>query len=215
MNYWQDFEPEEFYHIYNKSVSGIRLFREDLDYQVFLSRFNTYLGECFELYAYVLLPNHFHLLVKVKSGNQLSEFARTQKTVKSKLFLDQPSGLNDFVVDQFKRWLSSYTITYKNKYQHSGSVMMKRFKRIQSDSIEKNIYWLAYIHHNPIHHEYCKDYSKWKYSSYNTYLTTKNTKLNRSQTLDKWFSSLDDFLQYHSNFKLDHNIDQIDQQIDH
>ena len=86
---------------------------------------------------------------------------------------------------------------------------------VQSDSIEKNIYWLAYIHHNPIHHEYCKDYSQWKYSSYNTYLTTKNTKLNRSQTLDKWFSSLDDFLQYHSNFKLDHNIDQIDQQIDH
>ncbi len=211
MDYWQDFEPEGYYHIYNKSGTGIKLFKDDNDHKVFLERFERYLGGALNTYAYVLMSNHFHFLVKVKSINELLSFAKTQKTNKSNDFMSTEIDPNEFIIDQFKRFLSSYTITYKNKYKHSGSVLMKRFKRIQSMSMEKNRYWLAYIHHNPIHHKYRKEYTEWTYCSYNAYLLTKETKTLKDEVLNQWFSSLEDFLQYHAAFKMDKQWD-FDQQ---
>jgi putative transposase len=203
MDYWQDFEPDEYFHIYNKTVSGIKLFRDDIDSQTFLKRFESYLGGCLDVYAFVLMPNHFHFLVKVKSYENLVIYAKSQVTSKSKKLIENNIDINVFIIDQFKRWLSSYTITYKNKYNHSGSVFMKRFKRIKSNSLEKNIYWLTYIHHNPIHHNYCTEYNQWKYSSFTSYLSEKFTRVKREEVLDSWFSSLFDFLQYHHSFTLE------------
>ena len=207
MNYWQKFEYDNYYHVYNKTGTGIRLFKENNDYEIFLARFNRYLGQYLDVYAYVLMPNHFHLLIKVKDEQSIFTKACEEKTIKSGELLKNEIHVNDFIVDQFKRWLSSYTITYKNKYEHVGSVFMNKFKRIGSQSMERNIYWLAYIHHNPIHHKYCNDYGHWKYSSYNAYISPLPTKLSKDDVYTEWFSSMDDFLNYHKEFKFDKNVD--------
>jgi REP element-mobilizing transposase RayT len=203
MDYWQKFEYENYYHVYNKSVSGVKLFKEDEDYNSFLIKFNKYLGSYINVYAYVLMPNHFHFLVKVKDEQTIKSVAKIEKTKRSDELIKDELHINDFIADQFKRWLSSYCISYKNKYGHVGSVLMNRFKRIESGSLEKNIYWLAYIHHNPIHHHYCQTYIEWRYSSYNSFIIQKSTKICKEEVFNEWFASKDDFLNYHQVFKLD------------
>ena len=55
-------EPGYTYHIYNRGNNYQNTFFSDEDYQLFLGRFKFYMkGSCL-LYAFVLLPNHYHLL---------------------------------------------------------------------------------------------------------------------------------------------------------
>ncbi len=196
-----------YYHVYNKTVSGIKLFKDKNDYETFLTKFNDYLGKYIEVYAYVLMPNHFHFLIKVKNEQTILNISIIEQTKKSNELSKCEIHINDFMVDQFRRWLSSYSIIYKNKYNHDGSIFMRRFKRIESVGLNRNIYWLTYIHHNPIHHHYCTNYADWVYSSYNAYLSLNATKLCKKEVLNNWFSSNEDFLMYHEEFKLDKKND--------
>ena len=54
--------------MYNKVVSNEKLFRQRSDYLDFLSRYKKYFGNYFKTYAYALMPNHFHFLIKVEWG---------------------------------------------------------------------------------------------------------------------------------------------------
>lgn len=47
-----------------------------------------------------------------------------------------------------------------------------------------------------LHHRYCEKMEDWKWSSYNTILSLKPTKLLRQETLD-WFGGIKGFTDYH------------------
>jgi len=64
------FEKGDWYHIYNKVVSGEKLFNEARDYHDFLKRYDKYFGSYFDTFAYCLLPNHFHFLVGMKTPDK-------------------------------------------------------------------------------------------------------------------------------------------------
>src|ERR1035437_39957 len=64
-------EPEKYYHIYDHSCGSDNLFRIEENYQYFLKKYAAYLSPVFETFAYCLMPNHFHLLIKVKSEEAL------------------------------------------------------------------------------------------------------------------------------------------------
>lgn len=55
-----------FYHIYNRGNNRERLFYRNENYRFFLRRYDEYLSDYVETYSFCLLPNHFHLLVRVK-----------------------------------------------------------------------------------------------------------------------------------------------------
>ena len=66
----QDLQPLEegqFYHIYNRGINGENLFKEERNYAYFLQQYAKYLEPVVQTFAYCLLPNHFHLLVRVKT----------------------------------------------------------------------------------------------------------------------------------------------------
>ena len=65
-NYRDKFEQGCCYHMYNKVVSEVDLFRSDDDYVVFLNKYDKYFGRFFDTFAYCLIPNHFHFLIRVK-----------------------------------------------------------------------------------------------------------------------------------------------------
>lgn len=62
------FESDRIYHIYNRAVGDEKLFRIDDNFLYFLQKYHQYLGDKVDTLAYCLIPNHFHFLVKVKSG---------------------------------------------------------------------------------------------------------------------------------------------------
>jgi putative transposase len=59
-----------FYHIYNRGNNVDNLFYNPENYWYFLRKYDEYLSDYLETYAFCLLPNHFHLLVRVKDQIQ-------------------------------------------------------------------------------------------------------------------------------------------------
>ena len=64
-------EENKFYHIYNRGNNKDLIFLEDENYRFFLERFNKYLQNFVNLYAYCLMPNHFHFLILLKSNSDI------------------------------------------------------------------------------------------------------------------------------------------------
>jgi putative transposase len=58
--------PGKYYHIYNCGINGEDLFRISDDYERFLRLYEKYIEPVAVTYAWVLMKNHFHLMVKIK-----------------------------------------------------------------------------------------------------------------------------------------------------
>jgi putative transposase len=68
MEITEKLEAGEFYHIYNHGVGERDLFREPDNYDYFLGLYDKYISPVADTYAWVLMPNHFHLLVRIKEN---------------------------------------------------------------------------------------------------------------------------------------------------
>lgn len=64
-------EFESYYHIYNRGINRCDLFRESKDYKHFLRLYEKYIEPIADTFAWVLMPNHFHLLIRIKSEKEI------------------------------------------------------------------------------------------------------------------------------------------------
>jgi REP element-mobilizing transposase RayT len=191
--YHAPLESGHFYHIYNRAVGQENLFREEKNHSFFLKKWNNYLNDYLDVWAYCLMPNHFHFVVQVKKTGCFPEGVR----------------INKFLEDQFKRLFSSYALSFNKVYERSGSLFQKRFKRVKIDSRNYLITLIHYIHHNPIHHGFTQNYSDWDYSSYTAIASGHPTKVKRQKVLELFNDSKDEFLSSHEEMKNYHEIDHL------
>lgn len=56
-----------YYHIYNRGNNGENLFREEANYRYFLTLYAKHIVPVACTYAYALLANHFHLLIRTRT----------------------------------------------------------------------------------------------------------------------------------------------------
>ncbi|MDZ4795015.1 MAG: hypothetical protein SGI83_12110 [Bacteroidota bacterium] len=70
-----DFQEGYFYHIYNRTNNQEKLFLSDDNRYFFLKRYEL-VSPLLDTFCWALLPNHFHLLVRIKST---TTFSRTWK----------------------------------------------------------------------------------------------------------------------------------------
>jgi REP element-mobilizing transposase RayT len=61
-------EEGNYYHIYNRGNNRMNLFTEPSDYERFLWLYDRYISPVAETLAWVLMPNHIHLLVKIRKN---------------------------------------------------------------------------------------------------------------------------------------------------
>lgn len=59
------------YHIYNRGNEKEKIFFNKGNYISFLRRYNYYLSNCLDTFAYCLFPKHFHFLFKIKNDHIL------------------------------------------------------------------------------------------------------------------------------------------------
>lgn len=177
---------DETYHVYNRTVGNERLFMNDKDYFFFLHRVERYLLPVSRIYVYCLLPNHFHFLLKIKNAEEIEALKLSPKeTVVSRAF-------SNFFI--------SYSKSFNHAHHRMGRLFLQCFKRILVEDDDYFLTLINYIHRNPIHHGLNPNYSNWKYSSYNTYLSDNPTKLAKQEVLSH-FSSLDEFVLFHEENK--------------
>lgn len=131
------------YHIIVRGINRQEIFHDEEDrkrYLEILARIKKVSG-C-EIYAYVLMDNHVHLVIKEK---------------------------NESIGQIMKRVGTSYAYWYNQKYERIGHVFQDRYK---SECIEDDQYLVTvvrYIHHNPVKAEMVKKPEHYKWTSCGTY----------------------------------------------
>ncbi len=75
-------EYDKFYHIFNRGNNYEDIFRQKSDYLHFLNLLDIYITTVADVYAWALLRNHFHLLVRIKDESEIgflnSEHAKSK-----------------------------------------------------------------------------------------------------------------------------------------
>lgn len=172
--YRKPFDPGEFYHIYNKAVRNDKLFFSNENYRFFLRKFHQYTEGIVSVYSYCLLDNHFHILIRI------NEKAHSSK-----------------VIERLRRCFISYSKALNNYMNRKGTLFERHLKRVKIESEEQLLWTIYYIHRNPVHHFVTNNYERYRWSSYPSILSERETNLKRKEVLDL-FSGGDDFVEFHA-----------------
>lgn len=90
--------PDYYYHLFNRAVGNEKLFQTDENYRYFLTKMKQHILPVADLFAYSLLPNHFHLLIRIKPVDNLLSFLELKK---GKPVNEKENKLSDFIMEQF------------------------------------------------------------------------------------------------------------------
>jgi putative transposase len=119
----------------------------------------------FEVYAYVIMKNHFHMLC---SSEKLSNIISSIKSYSAKNIIRQ---LKDDSKFDILKLFEENKLPFKSDRQYQ--VWQEGFH--PEEILGDNMFYqkLKYIHDNPVKAEYVDDKLKWKYSSAQDYLEGK------------------------------------------
>ncbi|MDP3463840.1 MAG: hypothetical protein Q8S18_13690 [Bacteroidales bacterium] len=59
-------QPNTSYHIFNHDNGFENLFLHEANFHYFLEKYALYISPVAETYAYCLMPNHFHFIVRIR-----------------------------------------------------------------------------------------------------------------------------------------------------
>ena len=134
------------YHVMVRGINQQNIFEDDEDRRRFVERLGIVKKNLkFELYAYCLMNNHVHLLIK-ENGSELSTIMKKIQT--------------------------SYVYFFNWKYERCGHLFQDRYK---SECVEDDRYFytvIRYIHQNPVK-DGISAIDKYKWSSFSDYITLK------------------------------------------
>lgn len=177
-----------YYHIFNRGINGQKIFYTENNYNYFLKLLNKYLATYTSIVAYCLLPNHFHLIIKVND---------IIKGIPPNEGIIEESGIGIFISEQFRRMFIAYSMAINKQENRTGSLLDKNFKRIEITEHGYLQYCIFYVHFNPEKHGYTVNYKDYKFSSFQAYLSKKQTRIARQLGLDI-FEDLESFVNYHN-----------------
>ena len=175
-------EAGQVYHLYNRGNNRENLFRDELDYRTFLRLYDAHISGVADTFAYCLLRNHFHLMVRARATTRASEFV-------------QSDGLAD-PHQAFSNFFNAYAKTFNKRNGRTGRLFEQRFRRIVVDSDAYFAQLVVYIHRNPQRHGFVPDFRKWEWSSYAAHCSSLPTKVERDEVLG-WFGGVDQFRAAH------------------
>jgi REP element-mobilizing transposase RayT len=159
----------DYFHIYNRGINSCDLFKYPDNYEHFLGLYDQYISPVAETYAWVLMKNHFHLLVRIKEKDEigfippktLSGYNTTERVVRSvapSAVLHPDGGLmskKHKPSNQFSHLFNAYAQAFNKSFGRTGSLFEHPFKRklIDNEFYLKQV--ILYIHNNPVHHGFC------------------------------------------------------------
>lgn len=206
--------PKRLYHLYTHANSSENLFRNEENFSYFLKRYQEFIPSVADTLAYCLMPNHLHLLVRIKAEADLITFFKNKNLSKDLTGLssaDQQdlSGLNNLnkgssnknidrlTILQFSHLFNAYTKAYNKVYNRRGSLFIRAFKRKEITSSDYYTKIIHYIHLNPVHHGFVKQLTDWPWSSYQDFLLPNLLPV--QQEVIDWFGGIKQFVQFHQH----------------
>jgi len=101
---------DQYYHIFNRGNNRENIFIEERNYRYFLELYAHHINSIADTYAYCLLHNHFHLLVRIKSKAEIHAYRDLEAQKVSSPSL------------QFGNLFNAYTKAINQAYQRTGSL---------------------------------------------------------------------------------------------
>ncbi|MEZ4526427.1 MAG: transposase, partial [Desulfobacterales bacterium] len=119
------FKTGQYYHLYNRGVNHQPIFFCNENWGFFLKKLRWYCkSEYTDIVSYCLMPNHYHLIVHLKTDNLSSAI------------------MQPFTI--------SYTKAVNRQQKRTGPVFGGPFKAILIDKNEYLVHLSRYIHLNPV-----------------------------------------------------------------
>jgi len=218
-----------YYHIYNRGNNRCKLFSSPEEYKHFLHLYDKYILPIAETFAWALMGNHFHLLVRIKSNVvykysmyelenlKLSSYTKQERKWEtmepdSERAMQHASAntLDDHKTPvphkHFSHLFNAYSRYLQVRTGRTGNLFERPFKRKIIDNEEYLKTVILYIHNNPVHHAFCSHPLEYPWTSYLSTVSEKPSKLKRDEVI-KLFDSKENFRHQH-NQELD--IEQIE-----
>ena len=175
------------YHIWNRGVNHSTVFRSDENYRYFLGLYVQHIEPVARTYAYCLLPNHFHFLIRTRTEEE--QRAYRQPTQIGLAHCLPPS-------QGFSNLFNACVRAYNKRYQRTGGLFEDRFGRKPVDTDAYLTRLVVYIHQNPVRHGLVKQPAEWVYSSYEALSTGRASRVCRDVVMS-WFGNADNFEMAH------------------
>ncbi len=151
------------YHLYNRGVNKDPIFFKNKNWDYFLFKFFEYCSpKKANIFAYCLMPNHYHFLVKV--------------------------NCTDFSTTVMMPFLITYAKAINLQEKRVGPLFQGSYQVKPVNSDEELVYVSRYIHLNPVKAGLVNHPKDWKYSSYMAYLGDKENALVETDAIFGLFS---------------------------
>lgn len=191
----------EIYHIFNRGVASMEIFKDDRHFQRFLEtalyyqhhklplRYSYFARlaqsaktdalaklskEYFvEIISYCLMPNHFHFLLKQITDN----------------------GISDFMM----KFCDSYTRYFNTKNNRVGPILQGRFKSVRIETEQQLLHVSRYIHLNPYSSgivKHLEDLPHYQYSSLPEYLGLIKNPFCQKEMVLSYFKNLNSYKEF-------------------
>ncbi len=175
-------QPGGFYHVFSRGNGRANLFVEERNYDYFLHLYWRHLGNAVDTFAYCLMPNHFHLLIRVKTGEPPGAQSVAPRPISASR--------------QFANLFNAYAKAVNKTYGRSGSLFQKPFRRVAVQTHKQLLAVLRYIHRNPQRHGFVTDFRAYPHSSYAALRAETPTHLARTETVG-WSGNIVEMEQFH------------------
>jgi hypothetical protein len=98
---------------------------------------------------------------------------------------------------QFSHLFNSYTQAINKRHNRTGSLFETTFERklVASEAYFQQL--IYYIHNNPVHHGFVKQICLYPWSSYETVISDKPTKLKRKEVIEL-YGDIENYIFYHN-----------------
>jgi REP element-mobilizing transposase RayT len=112
------------HHVITRGIERAKIFKDDADRQNFLDRLGTIVKEtATRCYAWALIPNHFHLLLKTGQAP---------------------------IATVMRRLLTGHAVYYNRRHRRYGHLFQNRYKSILCQKDSYLLQLVRYIHLNPL-----------------------------------------------------------------
>jgi putative transposase len=132
--------PGALHHIIARGIEQKEIFKDDLDRNNFLDRLGVILTDTKTIcYAWALIPNHFHLLLRTRSAP---------------------------IATVMRRLLTGYAVSHNRRHRRYGHLFQNRYKSILCQEDVYLLELIRYIHLNPLRARLVSDLNQLSKYSY-------------------------------------------------
>jgi REP element-mobilizing transposase RayT len=169
----QSIENGGTYHIFNKGNNDGNVFIEDEDYEYFIDLIKKYILPIADIYSWVLLKNHFHMVIRIREDIQYKWTKRTLPSKELNIWDTehiQSSNSNNKIpipVNHLRHFFNAYAHYFNLKYGRKGSLFNRPFKRVLIKDEKQLLNEILYVNSNSVKHGFSENVNGWKWSSVN------------------------------------------------